>query len=73
MTLAFSNVIAKDDKNDDKQKKDKDAPVQQVTKPTYYEPYNTPSNKGHGKDYNSNWGKKTDDVKEKKEKKDKDK
>ena len=71
MTLAFSNVIAKDDKNNEKQKKDKDTTVQQVSKPTYYEPYNTPANKGHNKDYNSNWVEKTDDVKEKKEKKDK--
>jgi len=70
MTLAFSTVMAKDDKNE-KQKKDKDTTVQQVSKPTYYEPYNTPAKKGHSKEYYSNWGEKTDDVKEKKEKNDK--
>ena len=71
MTLAFSTVMAKDDKNNEKQKKDKDTTVQQVSKPTYYEPYNTPAKKGHSKEYYSNWGEKTDDVKEKKEKNDK--
>jgi len=72
LTLMSSIVVAKEDNgngNEEKDKKKKETPIVPLSKPIYYEPYNTPSNPGHDKDYNNDWDKKTEDVeKQKKEK-----
>ena len=53
----------------DKNKQRKKDGIQQMSKPSYYQPYNTPlsekSKKKYAKDYNSDWDIKTDDVNKK--------
>ena len=67
LCIATSSFAA-GDKNKEGKQKNKES-IQQMSKPSYYQPYNTPnSKKKHAKDYNSDWDIKTDDVKKKNKK-----